>query len=123
MAHAAHTRRAAAPRVASAALLWLALLAAASARETPPGATAAERVRLDTGRGFALNIKGTPTLYVNGVPVLAVDDTTAPLTTAGKAGFMDGIGDLATKTATTGIHFDNFQVKPGSYPWPETVWH
>jgi protein-disulfide isomerase len=38
MAHAAHTRRAAVPRLASAALLWLALLAAASARETPPGA-------------------------------------------------------------------------------------
>ena len=60
----------------------------------------------------------TLTLYVNGVQVLTVNDTTAPLTIAGKAGIVDGATgfDSVTKAATTGIHFDNFQVKPSTYP-------
>ena len=60
----------------------------------------------------------TLTLFVNGAQVLTVNDTTSPLTAVGKAGIVDGATgfDTVTKSATTGMHFDNFQVVPGSYP-------
>jgi hypothetical protein len=81
----------------------------ATAPAAPLTAGQTYRVRLD--------MSGTTlTLFVNGVQVLTATDSTAPLVVAGKAGLMDGLGDLATKTATTGVHFDNFQVKPSTYP-------
>ena len=59
----------------------------------------------------------TLTLFVNGVQVLTVNDTTAPLTNAGNAGIMDGVNNgTANKTASVGLHVDNFQVKPSTYP-------
>ena len=71
----------------------------------------AYRIRLEM-TGTTLN------LYVNGV--LKVTTTDATITAAGKAGIMDGNNggsSLAVdKTNTTGIHFDNFQVTPSTYP-------
>ena len=62
------------------------------------------RIRL-TMTGTAL------TLYVNGI--LKASATDATLTAAGKAGIMDGtfLG-IASKSDTTGLHFDNFLVTP-----------
>ncbi len=74
------------------------------------------RVRLD----LSGTTTTTLTLFVNGVQVATVNDTTSPLITAGNAGIVDGLvppaGDAVVKSATTGLHFDNFQVKPSTYP-------
>ena len=57
----------------------------------------------------------TLNLYVNGI--LTVTTTDSSLTTAGNAGIMDGDGALsASKSSTTGLHIDNFQVTPSGYP-------
>ncbi|MHB8273468.1 MAG: LamG-like jellyroll fold domain-containing protein [Dermatophilaceae bacterium] len=63
-----------------------------------------------------LNMIGTAVkLYVNGVLTVSATDTT--VTAAGKAGIMDGEpAGTATKSDTTGLHFDNFQVTPSTYP-------
>lgn len=57
-------------------------------------------------------------LYVNGVEKLAATD--ASITAAGRAGIMDGnsaaLAVMPDKTSSTGIHLDNFQVAPASYP-------
>jgi len=54
-------------------------------------------------------------LYVNGV--LTVSTTDATLTAAGKAGIMDGeVSGTANKSNTAGIHIDDFQVTPSTYP-------
>ncbi len=82
----------------------VAQLAAGSVAALTAGQT--YRVRLD--------ISGTTntvlTLYVNGVQVLQTTDAAAPLTSAGPAGIMDGLhgGGSPNKTATSGIHIDNF---------------
>ncbi|MBA3781105.1 MAG: LamG domain-containing protein [Nocardioides sp.] len=54
-------------------------------------------------------------LYVNGVLTVTATDTA--ITAPGKAGIIDG-SDTATvtKSATTGVHLDNFQVTPPTYP-------
>ena len=52
-------------------------------------------------------------LYVNGA--LMVTATDATITSAGKAGIMDGeVNGTANKTNTVGIHYDNFLVTTGS---------
>jgi hypothetical protein len=57
----------------------------------------------------------TLTLYVNGVFI--VSGTDATLSLAGKAGIMDGeVGATAVKDDTVGLHLDNFQVTPSTYP-------
>lgn len=54
-------------------------------------------------------------LYVNGV--LKVSTTDGTLTSAGRAGIMDGADAFSgAKTSTTGIHLDDFQVTPAGYP-------
>lgn len=55
-------------------------------------------------------------LYVNGVLTTSATDTS--LTAAGKAGLADGASAVSsvTKSATTGLHFDNFQVAQSTYP-------
>ncbi|MEO5921125.1 MAG: LamG-like jellyroll fold domain-containing protein [Pseudolysinimonas sp.] len=54
-------------------------------------------------------------LYVNGV--LKVSATDATFTAAGRAGIMDGAdASSAAKSDSTGIHIDNFQVTPSTYP-------
>ena len=54
-------------------------------------------------------------LYVNGV--LKVSATDATITAAGRAGIMDGSDALSlAKSNTTGVHIDNFQVTPSTYP-------
>jgi alpha-L-arabinofuranosidase B-like protein/concanavalin A-like lectin/glucanase superfamily protein len=62
----------------------------------------------------------TLSLFVNGVPAVGpVTDTTVGLQTAGQAGFVDGDylnGAAVTKSDTTGLHLENFQVTPSTYP-------
>ncbi|HWI30005.1 MAG TPA: LamG domain-containing protein [Microbacterium sp.] len=54
-------------------------------------------------------------LYVNGV--LTTQGTDATITAPGRAGIMDGANaSSAAKSNTTGIHLDNFQVTPSTYP-------
>jgi len=60
-------------------------------------------------------IGSTLNLYVNGIQTVTATDSS--LTTAGNAGIMDGDGALTgTKTSSTGLHIDNFQVTPSTYP-------
>ena len=57
----------------------------------------------------------TLNLYVNGIQTVTATDSS--LTAAGNAGIMDGDGALsASKGSTTGLHIDNFQVTPSTYP-------
>ncbi len=64
-------------------------LATATAAALTAGQT--YRVRLE----MSGTTTTTLTLYVNGVQVLTVNDTTAPLIIAGKAGIMDGLPPAA----------------------------
>lgn len=66
------------------------------------------RVRLDmSGNQLTLSVNG----------VLVVSATDSAITSVGRAGIMDGeIGGTTSKTDTTGLHFDNFQVTPPTYP-------
>jgi hypothetical protein len=75
-----------------------------------PALTVSEAYRL------RLEMSGTAlALYVNGV--LKVSATDGTITAAGRAGIMDGENALSgAKTNTTGIHLDNFQVTPSTYP-------
>jgi hypothetical protein len=90
-------------------------IATASASTLTVGQT--YRVRLEmSGTTPTTTLK----LYVNGVLVLTGSDSTAPLTAVGKAGFVDGTappaGDAVVKSSSVGLHVDNFQVTPASYP-------
>jgi hypothetical protein len=60
----------------------------------------------------------TLNLYVNGVLKVTTTDSVAPVFTAnGTAGIVDGnLSASILKTSTTGIHLDNFQVTPSTYP-------
>ncbi|MDQ1483407.1 MAG: hypothetical protein QOF35_1483, partial [Actinomycetota bacterium] len=73
---------------------------------------------LTTGSTYRLRLSMIGTalkLYVNGVQTVSATDGT--ITAAGKAGIRDGVtGTNPTKTNTTGIHFDNFQVTPTTFP-------
>jgi len=70
------------------------------------------RVRLEMSGSTTTTLK----LYVNGALLVTAADSSAPFTAAGKAGIMAGETGDATQSATTGIHFDNFQVTPSTYP-------
>jgi hypothetical protein len=72
------------------------------------------RIRLEMSGTTTTTLK----LYVNGVLTLSTTDSTAPvLTAAGKAGIMDGSNlTSVTKSSVTGLHFDDFQVTPATYP-------
>jgi hypothetical protein len=91
---------------------------------TPLVSATAAPLTVDQTYRVRLDISGTTstvlTLFVNGVQVLTTTDSNAPLTVAGKAGIVDGAsgitGDAVTKSVTTGMHLDNFQVKPATYP-------
>ncbi|MDX6372104.1 MAG: hypothetical protein QOD98_1092, partial [Nocardioidaceae bacterium] len=80
---------------------------AALTAQAQPVAGETYRIKLDmSGSSLAL--------YVNGV--LKVSATDATLTAAGKAGIMDGTDGLsASKSNTTGLHIDDFQVTPSTY--------
>ena len=73
------------------------------------------RLRLDVS-GSASTVL---TLYVNGVQVSTYTDL-SPITAAGKGGIIDGYDtspeSSATKSDTVGLHFDNFQITPSTYP-------
>jgi len=73
---------------------------------------------LTAGESYRLKLEmigSTLNLYVNGI--LTVTTTDSSLTTAGNAGIMDGDNlTSAQKTSTTGLHLDNFQVIPSTYP-------
>ncbi len=72
------------------------------------------RIRLQMSGTTSTSLK----LFVNGVQLLSATDATSPFTAAGRAGIMDGDegGGPAVKTDSTGLHFDNFQVTPATYP-------
>ena len=70
------------------------------------------RLRLDITGSTTTTLK----LYVNGVLLVTVNDSTSPFTAAGNAGIMDGESGDAAKSATEGVQFDNFQVTPSTYP-------
>ncbi|GAB3261596.1 LamG-like jellyroll fold domain-containing protein [Nocardioides dilutus] len=73
----------------------------------------AYRVRLEMSGGATTTLR----LYVNGVLTVTATDSSSPYTGAGVAGIMDGNSAASTtKTSTTGLHFENFQVTPASYP-------
>ena len=101
-------------QIGKAANTTLTPLATASASALTVGQT--YRIRLEMTGTTTTTLK----LFVNGVEVLTANDSTSPFTVAGKAGIMDGMvppaGDAFVKTASRGLHFDNFQVKPSSYP-------
>lgn len=60
-------------------------------------------------------IGSTLNLYVNGILTLTTTDSS--LTAAGNAGIMDGDGALSgSKSSSTGLQIDNFQVTPSTYP-------
>jgi hypothetical protein len=66
-------------------------------------------VRLEISGNASTDLK----LYVNNVLKVQFTDTAvaAPYTSAGNAGYMDGeIGSAVSKSASTGLHFDNFLV-------------
>jgi hypothetical protein len=74
---------------------------------------------LTVGQAYRVRLSMTGTaisLYVNGVLTVGpVTDGT--WTAAGKAGIMDGeISSSPAKSDTVGLHFDNFQVTPSTYP-------
>lgn len=73
---------------------------------------------LTTNESYRLKLEmngSTISLYVNGV--LKVTGTDAAITAAGVAGIWDGAdGASAAKSNTTGIHIENFQVTPSTYP-------
>jgi len=80
--------------------------------------TSAVQSALTVGESYRLKLdmNGTTlTLYVNGAQLATVADSS--LGSAGHAGIMDGV-DLssAQKTSSTGLHIDNFQVIPSTYP-------
>jgi hypothetical protein len=86
----------------------LAVTVLASSGATSLTALETYRVKLEM-TGSTLN------LYVNGI--LTVTTTDSSLSAAGNAGIMDGDGALsASKSSTTGLHIDNFQVTPSTYP-------
>lgn len=73
----------------------------------------AYRVRLEMSGSTTTTLR----LYVNGVLKVTATDTSVPFTGAGRAGIMDGNSAASTtKSSTTGLHFENFQVTPSSYP-------
>jgi hypothetical protein len=76
----------------------------------PAGLTAGSTYRI------RLSMIGTALkLFVNGVQTVSATD--GALTAVGKAGIRDGIaGGTTSKSNTTGIHFDNFQVTPTTFP-------
>jgi hypothetical protein len=79
-----------------------------------PGQT--YRIRLEMSGTTTTTLK----LYVNGVWKFSAVDTSSPFTVPGKAGIIDGELDRTTtsttKSSTTGLHLDNFQVTPSTYP-------
>jgi hypothetical protein len=86
-------------------------------------ATSAVQPNLVAGQThrIRLQMSGTTStllrLSVNGVQLLSATDSNSPFTAAGKAGIMDGDeGSSEIKTDSTGLHFDNFQVTPATYP-------
>lgn len=73
------------------------------------------RVRLEVdGNGTSTTLR----LYVNGMLTVGpVTDTTSALQNTGRAGIIDGeLGGSVTKSDTSGLHIDNFQVTPATYP-------
>ncbi len=85
--------------------------------------TSAVQANLTAGQTYRvrLELSGAATttlsLYVNGVLLATGTDTTAPFTAAGKAGIMDGEpSGTFSKSDAAGIHFENFQVTPSTYP-------
>ena len=78
---------------------------------TAPVAGMTYRVRLEM-------VGSTVRLYVNGVLRASYTDTFSPISSAFRAGFMDGNPAVTTvsKNSGTGIHLDNFQVSLTSYP-------
>ncbi len=81
-------------------------------------ATASVPAGLTVGESYRLKLQmigTTLNLYVNGILVTTATNST--LTAAGKAGIMDGANALSlAKGTTTGLHIDNFQVIPSTYP-------
>jgi hypothetical protein len=81
-------------------------------------ATTAAPAGLTVGATYRLRLSMVGTalkLYVNGV--LTVSATDGSLATAGRAGIRDGLsGGTQSKTDTAGLHYDNFQVTPSTYP-------
>jgi len=70
------------------------------------------RLRLEMAGSDTTTVK----LFVNGVQTAVWADNSSPLTTAGRAGFFDGNSGVAvTKSNTTGLHLDNFEVSASTY--------
>jgi len=83
--------------------------------------TSAAQPALANGQNYRLRLQmvgSTITLLVNGVQKVQATDTA--ITAAGSAGIMDGApGGNVSKSSTTGIHLDDFQVTPAAgYPRP-----
>ena len=79
-----------------------------------PGLTVGHsyRVRLEMSGTTTTTLK----LYVNGVQMLSVADSSSPFTAVGKAGLMAGETGDPAQTDATGIQFENFQVHSSTYP-------
>lgn len=72
------------------------------------------RVRLEVSGSTTTTLK----LSVNGVLLSTATDSSTPITAVGVGGLYDGdpAAALITKSDTTGLHLDNFQVSPLTLP-------
>ncbi|WP_104089582.1 LamG domain-containing protein [Cryobacterium sp. N19] len=89
----------------------------------PSSATSTAQSALVVGETYRLRLEVSGTsstalnLYVNGVLKASYTDASSPITSSGVAGFIDGIPDnRATKTTSTGLQLDHFEVVPLTYP-------
>lgn len=85
-------------------------------------ATSATQPALTIGESYRIRLQMSGTtsttlsLYVNGVFIISATDSSSPYTAAGRAGIIDGISSATSKTDTTGLHFEDYQVTPATYP-------
>ncbi|MDJ0376193.1 LamG-like jellyroll fold domain-containing protein [Cryobacterium sp. PH31-L1] len=89
----------------------------------PSSATSTAQSALVVGETYRLRLEVSGTsstvlnLYVNGVLKASYTDTSSPTTPSGVAGFIDGIPEnRVTKTTSTGLQLDHFEVIPLTYP-------